>query len=246
MELFLKLVSLNIERSNHFDLIEAFVREVKPDVLCLQEVMEHDIPYIKRITGTSEHLFAPMTKYIKEGPDAFFGVAIFSKTRILNPSVEYYSGNPHDFKEFDVTNLLDTMYRVFIQGEVQKGNQTYTIGTTHFTWTADALSGEVDLVQRRDMEVLIPLLQRSGEMVFTGDFNTPRGNPTFSMLTDNFKDEVPLKYTTSIDGSIHRAGPMELMVDGMFSTPEYKVSNVEMVCGVSDHCGLVAEVTKAG
>ncbi|MEX1120260.1 MAG: endonuclease/exonuclease/phosphatase family protein [Candidatus Paceibacterota bacterium] len=242
----MKLVSLNIERSKHLDIIETFIKKIDPDVLCLQEVMERDILHIKEITNTVDCFFVPMTKYIEEGPDEIFGVAIFSKTKIQNPVAEYYSGTSSTLKEFDAKNHLDTMYRVFITGEVQKNNQVYRLGTTHFTWTPDALSGEIDLAQKRDMEILLPILKKMGEMVFAGDFNVSRGNPVFSLLAESFRDEVPLKYTASIDGKIHRAGPMELMVDGMFTTPRYSAVNVEMVCGVSDHCALVADIVKIG
>ena len=70
------------------------------------------------------------------------------------------------------------------------------------------------------------------------------------MLAAKYKDNVPVQYKTSIDVALHRLGkerPEEFadkMVDGIFSTPLYEVKNVEMKGGVSDHCALVATVTK--
>jgi len=240
----LKLVSVNIEYNKHFDKVEVFAKSIKPDVLCIQEVIESDVPRIKEITNMSEHIFAPMTKYTKEAPDAIFGIGIFSRVPIINSSAQYYSGNCKDLKVFDQKDLPGTMCRVFLSCEVKIHNQIMKIGTTHFTWTPDALSDRVDPIQEKDMQKLLAILKDSGELVFTGDFNAPRGKPVFTMLADNFKDNVPLKYTTSIDGNIHHKGPMELMIDGIFSTSGYTVSGVEMICGVSDHCALVAEVSK--
>jgi hypothetical protein len=34
------------------------------------------------------------------------------------------------------------------------------------------------------------------------------------------------------------------MVDGVFSTPEYSVSNVSLNFGVSDHAAIVADIVK--
>ena len=78
-----------------------------------------------------------------------------------------------------------------------------------------------------------------------GDFNAPRGGEIFGLLAQKYKDNVPQKYTTSIDGILHRAGPLPFMVDGLFSTPGYTVSHVEMVCGISDHCALIANVASS-
>lgn len=118
---------------------------------------------------------------------------------------------------------------------------TFRIGTTHFTWTPD---GEADEVQRTDIESLFAVLEKQGDIIFTGDFNAPRGKEIFSRLAERYHDNVPSEYTTSIDSTLHRAGDLPHMVDGIFSTSGYAVQNVRMVCGVSDHCALVAEVRK--
>ena len=43
---------------------------------------------------------------------------------------------------------------------------------------------------------------------------------------------------------LHRAGPLQLVVDGMFSTDDYSVSEVALHQGVSDHCAITALVSK--
>ena len=81
-----------------------------------------------------------------------------------------------------------------------------------------------------------------------GDFNAPRGGEIFSALATRWHDNIPGTYHTSLDLSLHKAGKVDgerlatLMVDGLFTTPGYRTSRVELVPGVSDHCAIVAEV----
>jgi len=91
---------------------------------------------------------------------------------------------------------------------------------------------------------LCAVLETLGDFVLAGDFNAPRGKEIFSLLAERYTDNIPQKYTSSIDGTLHKAGPLPYMIDGIFSTPLYEVVDVEMVCGVSDHCAFKAFVTK--
>ncbi len=77
------------------------------------------------------------------------------------------------------------------------------------------------------------------------------------MIAAKYKDNIPAEYVWSLDMGLHRAangglqegaaaqGLPGLMVDGLFSTPEYTISDVRMHDGISDHCAIVAQVTKA-
>jgi hypothetical protein len=47
---------------------------------------------------------------------------------------------------------------------------------------------------------------------------------------------------TSIDPKLHRAGALQLMVDGLFTTPGYEASDVMLHTGVSDHCAITARI----
>ena len=130
---------------------------------------------------------------------------------------------------------------MLICGDVKKDDTVFRIGTTHFTWTPDAAPNQL---QREDTTALLNTMKLVGHIVLMGDFNAPRGGEIFSIFANNFKDNVPVQYTSSIDGALHRAGELPHMVDGIFSTEEYIVSNVRMVCGISDHCGLFGMITK--
>jgi endonuclease/exonuclease/phosphatase family metal-dependent hydrolase len=97
--------------------------------------------------------------------------------------------------------------------------------------------------QRGACDRLLELLD-DRSLVLCGDFNAPRGKEIFSRLAAHWTDHVPLAHTTSLDPVLHRAGALQLMVDGIFSTPDYDVSGVRLHQGVSDHCAITARIGK--
>jgi hypothetical protein len=65
------------------------------------------------------------------------------------------------------------------------------------------------------------------------------------MMASVMKDNIPPEVTTTLDQEIHGVKGLQFVVDGMFSQPPYVVNNVRVVTGVSDHCALVGEVSRA-
>ena len=239
MKPILSLIQLNIERDEHFDRVIPFLLERMPDVVCVQEVCKKDVPFLEKALGM-ECFYVPMARQVYKGLPHVFGVAIFSKLRVSSREAKYYHGSPEHIPTFVAPNQ-DTVNHALAYCDVAKENLVFRIGTTHFTWAPD---GEVDNLQRRDLPNLLKVLKEAGEIVFTGDFNAPRGKEVFNEIASRYKDNVPAKYTDSLDDTFHRRKDLELMVDGIFSTPSYKVSDVEMICDVSDHCALTAKVSK--
>ena len=237
------LVSLNIERHKHVERVASFLSACKPDVVCLQEILEEHIQEFAGAMGATEHTFAPMCLRPQES-SSVMGVAILSRLSIKRKTAEYYVGDPSHLPESFLGRVetYNNMNRALLVCDVEKEGTPFRIATTHFTWTPD---GSASDLQREHMAALLKKLEAAGELVFSGDFNAPRGGEMFSTLAAKYKDNVPHLYTSSIDPVLHRAGPLSLMVDGLFSTPAYTVSDVRMECGVSDHCALVATVSKA-
>jgi len=241
MEPHISVISLNIEHAKHLDLIEPFLERENPEVFCVQELLEQNIPFFEKIAGKLV-CFAPMAAHSgKVDPAAVgvMGVGIFSRLPAISRGIEYYFGNQNDIINFE-SNGLGIMNRALIYCDVEKGGKTFRIGTTHFTWTPDGYPSDS---QRRDLRAFLGILEKAGEIVFTGDFNAARGREIFDEIARRYKDNVPDKYTNSIDNTFHRSENLELMIDGFFSTPAYKVSDVEMVCGLSDHCAIKARIS---
>lgn len=81
--------------------------------------------------------------------------------------------------------------------------------------------------------------------MLAGDFNAPRGGESFSAIAARYRDNIPPNYQTSIYAPLHRSGQdLELMVDGLFTTPGYRAENVELTSGMSDHYAIVADIEK--
>lgn len=243
----IKLVSLNVEMSKHLGTVLSFLGTQRPDVVCIQEILENDIARFAATLDGAEYVFAPTLRHMETEGYPIVGEAIFSRLRVVRKDAKYYVGNADNIPELRHLEMLEKGVAAMkncalVTMAVEKEGTLFTIGTTHFTWSPE---GRATLEQRINMRRFLGTIALHEDVVFTGDFNAPRGGEIFSILADRYKDNVPARYTTSLDGNLHRAGPLSFMVDGLFSTPVYTVSNVEMVCGLSDHCALVADICRS-
>jgi len=246
----LSLASLNIERSKHLDLVTPFLKERHPDIVCLQELMDYDIPLFERTIGASCY-FSPLTRHAAEGKLGIMGIGIFSRVPIRKREQYYYFGGSDQIVDWDTTDLATkhaTESHSVVRVDAQLEEEMFRICTTHFTWTPN---GEPDDFQRQDLAAMMDVLEGIGEFVLCGDFNAPRGGEIFSAIASRYKDNIPKRYVTSIDVELHRTKAQgkthevaNKMVDGLFTTPEYKATAVELVFGVSDHAAIVANIAK--
>lgn len=244
----IKLISVNIEREKHLDLVKAFIQKEQPDIVCLQEVFKSDFKKLEETLGMVG-FFGNMGNFLydREGKSGILGVGMLSALPLQNSYLVYYHGDERSAKDIRIEKDEDVhkYYRVLAYGTVVKGRTSFTIGTTHFTWSPN---GQANDVQREHLRKLLKVLKDFREIVFCGDFNAPRGGEIFDTISKHYIDHIPKEYTTSIDVNLHHLGEKlrgkPLLVDGLFSTPHYKVENVRLVDGVSDHLAIVAEITK--
>lgn len=245
----LNIASINIERSRHLPRVEAFVNRERPELLCLQELCERDIPFFEELMG-GRMSFASMVRYPGEGPADVVGVGMIAREEVLTDVVaEYYSGSAESIREMtfsvmqgqrtaDPLSIAEVMLTATVRG--------LRIAVTHLNVTP---LGSSTAYQRESAGKLIRLAQaqarQAGDLLLVGDFNAPRGRATFDMIAEHFIDGVPAHYTSSIDGSLHRAGDIPFMVDGLFHTPGYRLEDARLSTGVSDHCALSCRLSKA-
>jgi len=261
----IKVVSLNIEKNKHIDKVLAFLKQENPDVVCLQEIFRPDFERFKQELSL-EGVFDYQVTLTESNVATYEqGVAILSKHPIIShqskpytnnePTGESVNINNHAEKSVD-KNVANKKYsRRVLFAFINIGNEVYNFATTHFTWGyygyRDA-NGEfiwqIDRAstseQESDAGRLLDIFAHMGEFVFCADTNCPRGQKVFGLFSQNLKDNIPQSYRTSIDGSIHRAGPLPLMVDCLFTTPGYIAENVTLKDGVSDHMAVVGEIRK--
>jgi len=184
-----------------------------------------------------------------------YGVAIMCRGRVGARFAEHhYAGLAAptftEFDEKDFNAAKEQAQQRYVLGEIQlvKEGVPYKILTTHFP-ISDAYS-RVNAFQREAMAAMLGILAAQGEeddLLLCGDFNTsrhsaPPDDELWNMMATQLHDNIPVEVNTSIDSTVHRAGKngldfekLRILVDGIFSTPGYIVSGVELISGVSDH-----------
>lgn len=233
----LKIVSLNIEQDKHFDRIIPFFKECQPDVILMQEVLLEGIPFLEQ-TLRMNHSVAILNTY-RGIENSKLGLVTFSALGTNSYSI-YYRGDPLSPPEIEKgKGQAANLARAILVTELVKSGHPYRMINTHFTWTPDGHPSERQYV---DVDVMLQHLSKIPEFVLCGDFNAPRGKPIFDKIASKYKDNIPPHITTTIDKNLHRAGDLNLVVDGIFTTPRYQVDSVEIISGLSDHCAILAKV----
>ena len=237
------LISLNLERSRHLDRVTTFLQHCRPDVVCLQELSADDVATLQAASGLGHAHYVAMAVHPVDGRP--FGVGILSRTAFADTGFHTYGGTGDGSLLFDRTSpesRLESCRYIAVQARLTVGGHDLRLATTHFPWTPD---GNPAPFQWDCLHRLVEGLA-SGPLLLCGDFNAPRGGPIFAELAKHWRDHIPVDVTTSLDPLLHRAGPLELMVDGLFASPHYRVEQVRLQAGVSDHQAIVADVFEAG
>jgi endonuclease/exonuclease/phosphatase family metal-dependent hydrolase len=238
----LKLLTLNIEHDRHLDLVARTIATHLPDIVCLQEVFEKDCLKLAAVGGYQVKY--AISTLMPEGDAGnttprSWGVAVLTRVPVHNQTVAYYA----DDQRIRIYQEPNDQRRMVVMTELQHEGRTYKIGTTHFTWS---MAGETTDEQRADFVRLKQALLPYPDCVLCGDFNAPRGGEMFALFTNELGlvDHLPSHVTTTIDPRLHYAGALELVVDTIFSTPEYRVTDVQVLEGISDHKGILGLVER--
>lgn len=234
----LRLLQLNVERDKHWHRILPFLKDQACDVLCLQELREEDA---QRLAAEFELslFFVPQMRHNGKTQ----GIGILSALPIVATRTYRYGGAEGivDFINGDAGEKHASQQFMIAVADIALGDEAVTIAATHFPWTPD---GSASDDQRNAARELFAALEKEVGFILCGDFNAPRGGEIWSSFAARYRDNIPQEYTWSLDQELHKAplDEREKMVDGIFSTPEYRITNVERVCGLSDHCGFTASL----
>ncbi len=243
-----KLVTANIEGDLHLDLVKPFLALQKPDVVCLQEVFEPDVPVL--LGEEFQTAFLPMClKINRHGASLPWGIAIACRFPVNAVHSHYYRRPVDHIIAYDHSNKRETLSYGIVGMRFALDGLPVNVITTHFTWTPD---GRADENQDADMAALLKLLAAEPPHILCGDFNIPRRqNRHYDTLTTHYADHVPQHIASSIHVPFHYArhkpGGAEtlatLMVDYIFSIPNaYRIEDVALHGGISDHCAISANV----
>jgi endonuclease/exonuclease/phosphatase family metal-dependent hydrolase len=235
----MRLLSLNIETDKHLERFVPYVKDKNLDVIVMQEVLDKDLADLENAFDM-QSLFTPLNYLCREKDNPQLGIATFTKLPITKHFDNYYYGDAANLPSIQ-HGEPEKMARAISVTEVLKDGVYYCIVNTHFTWSPH---GKPNKVQHRDLERMLASLEKIPELILCGDFNAPRGTAIFDIIASRYKDNIPAHVTTTLDKNWHYAGELKLVVDGIFTTPTYQVDTIKIVNDLSDHCGLLAEISK--
>lgn len=243
----LKVFSLNTCQTGReyglFDNILDFIYHQAPEVVLLQEVYEGSLEMISNALGGrmvfSRYCNLSLTDRAEEAEG--WGVAIGSKRRLFGVKKHYYDRTPISPERIVLNNGSEHAHSLLL-ASLKIGSERFNFGTTHLTWHNQAKPSDEQL---EDFEKLAVLLDGTPDLVLTGDFNSPRGYPIFDRLAGMYLDNIPKDVRTTMDTTVRSEATWEYVIDGFFTSPHYLAKKVEMVQGLSDHQGILAEVQKA-
>ena len=242
----MKLISLNIEGSNHLDRIFPFIQRENPDILCLQETNEPILSDLKKLGYKTT--FAPLFIRTIKGKGLEMGVIIASKHPFTSETFYYYRPSAI-ILQFNADNKRGSIAQPLVFASITVESEKFNVATTHFTWAPD---GDVASDEQiKDMRVLRAKLASYPTHILCGDFNIPRRyNKLYSKLREGYIDEIPAKYKSSLDKELHilnkapeKAHLLEkYMVDYIFTQSPYHAKNVRLEFGLSDHAAVIANI----
>lgn len=224
----LKVLSWNIWIDGYFDQVSDFLKSSNADIIGLQEVNENDpgkdvVGYLSSLGY--EHVFAPRQIYRKTG--VHFGPSVFSRYNIESKKVHSLSKEEERFA---------------VQANIQVGNQTLYVFSTHLLHTHQQESK----IQNEQVKNLIRILPEK-QTIAMGDFNATLESSTIKNMQKVMADSDP---TSSPTWSVYPEGcpvckpqKIDTRLDYIFTTKDVKVDSFEVGDSKgSDHLPILATV----
>lgn len=234
----LKIISLNIEFDRHLKRIIPFFKEEQPDVIILQEVLDKNIAYLEESTG-KKGIYTVQNIIGSDESECRLGMLTLTNLPVLKHYSKYYRGDGTQPTRMQLGEPEKTTRGIAVTN-ILKENKLYCLVNTHFTWSPN---GKPNEKQHDDVKILLKYLSNIPDFALCGDFNAPRGTAIFEIISSKYKDNIPLEVRTTIDKTLHKAGDLGIVVDGLFTTPNYQVDTIKIVDNLSDHCAIVATIT---
>ena len=241
----MKLISLNIEGDKHLPEVIRLLQQESADIVCLQEVFEADLEEIQEKVDLENVEYVPLMKIesfpniASLAPKGKWGIAILSKNLPIKTDAFFYVGSDSNTPVFE--NSPNSNNRAVLVAQINIEGSLFTVATTHLTW---AKATEVSTLQLKHADLILDYLNQFADFILCGDFNAPRELPTYKKLADRLIDHLPSTITSTIDPNLHRVKGLSLVVDSVFSTPHYSLTDMKVVSDVSDHKALIASILK--
>lgn len=228
----IKFLHLNIEGRKHIEPITKFLESNEIEVCCFQEIDEETTKlFCNKFGFQCVYVDMGLVKSLNRTQ----GIAILSKLPIVSTEEKFLIRIPSDY-QYGYENFKVLM------ATIEKSGESYKIITVHLP--VHRPGHIISPFQLETYAELKKVLDDIDSFLLTGDFNAPRGTVIFDELAKKYKDNMPMDLTSSLDPILHKAAPLEYVVDGIFTTSSYMVSDVKIHNGISDHKGVSGILSK--
>jgi endonuclease/exonuclease/phosphatase family metal-dependent hydrolase len=239
----ISLLQWNVYYKEDIRNIAKLLLEIKPDIICLQELtngLQQQIPdadtyqYIAEQLGYTHH----SVEIELADADWKFGNGIFTRFPITSQSTAW-------IQEPGGVDYEDEG-RAYIETTLDIDGKHLTIGTTHMSYThrfepTDKKAQETD-------KLLDIIHQKHEQFILTGDFNALPDSPTISAISKLLKNAGPgVKQKTWTTKPFDYNGFVETelkwRLDYIFATPDVNVVSSEILkTDYSDHLPILTRI----
>ena len=244
----LTVVTLNLWHDQHdwpkrLNVIVAEMRRIRPDVLCLQEVLQN--PNLRNQAETLGDSLACHVQFATvDGPERpkRFGNAILT---------------PHEVLVGESRNLVPADdYRAVAHVRFNWRGRAVDAYSTHLHHTAEG--GSIRATQIRHLLAYVDSTRGDGPVVIAGDFNCELGSPEMNLVTARYDDAFHTVHpkASRIEATTYnsRFGADPGVIDHIFVERRGVKPLIPLVCEVifdsvgpdsvwaSDHFGVVARL----
>ncbi len=246
----MKLLQWNIWYKEDIANILKTIKEINPDIICLQELTINH-PHHNQNINTAKHIadgavfncfFKEAQTNFSEGKYRNYGNGIFSRYPIVRSSFTYIQ-EPQDPNSQNIDYSKEG--RVYLEVDIDIKGKIVTIATTHMSYTNGFASTKEKEIETKK---LIDILKnKKNNFIIAGDFNSLPDSYTISEILKYLKNAGPAleekTWTTkpfSYNG--FEAKDLEWRLDYCFSTPDIIIKDATIVKTVySDHLPILLE-----
>lgn len=243
----LTIMTWNVLYKEKADNILTLIKQIKPDILCCQEITtksplnpDRDIPYeVGNIIGN--YRYAEVINFI-DGRPGSLGNAIFSKFPISSSRSSFVQKGKPKIQEKDYS----AQNRVYLEADIQIKTKFIKIGTVHLSYTPGFVETPARTAEASNLYESIK--EYNENYVITGDFNAAPNSKIIRKMRKHFKSADP-----SFDQNTFTTKPfshggfsvngLEWRLDYIFTTPDTKVISSRIIeTDFSDHLPVLTEI----
>lgn len=243
----MRLLQLNIWQGRLLRQILEMIDDVKPDLLCLQEVLSsaesiatpermfNSLEMIQQQTGFAYTFFSPTFSSEYSGVEASFGNAIISRYPLTDTKTVFTNGTyiPHyNPSTYNINN------RNLQLATVHFDEQSFTLANHHAHWDIDPLGNEITVAKMQLVKA--ELKKISLPLIFSGDLNVTAASKSMRLFDGFLNDLTATNAITSTLSSIGKAS--NVACDHILVSTDIQVQGFQVLDKlVSDHKALILD-----